>query len=49
VNYRANIAALKAVGCTNILATTAVGSLREEAVDACYQSAGQRLLAAILL
>jgi 5'-methylthioadenosine phosphorylase len=30
VNYRANIAALKAVGCTHILATTAVGSLREE-------------------
>jgi 5'-methylthioadenosine phosphorylase len=30
VNYRANIAALKASGCTHILATTAVGSLREE-------------------
>ena len=30
VNYRANIAALKEVGCTHILATTAVGSLREE-------------------
>jgi 5'-methylthioadenosine phosphorylase len=30
VNYRANIAALKATGCTHILATTAVGSLREE-------------------
>jgi 5'-methylthioadenosine phosphorylase len=30
VNYRANIAALKAVGCTHIVATTAVGSLREE-------------------
>ncbi|MGI9132575.1 MAG: S-methyl-5'-thioadenosine phosphorylase [Rhodoferax sp.] len=30
VNYRANIAALKAQGCTHILATTAVGSLREE-------------------
>ncbi|WP_010261863.1 S-methyl-5'-thioadenosine phosphorylase [Treponema primitia] len=30
VNYRANIAALKAAGCTHILATTAVGSLREE-------------------
>jgi 5'-methylthioadenosine phosphorylase len=30
VNYRANIAALKAVGCTHILATTAVGSLRED-------------------
>ena len=30
VNYRANIHALKAVGCTHILATTAVGSLREE-------------------
>lgn len=29
VNYRANIAALKAAGCTHILATTAVGSLRE--------------------
>ena len=30
VNYRANIAALKSAGCTNIIATTAVGSLREE-------------------
>jgi len=30
VNYRANIAALKACGCTHILATTACGSLREE-------------------
>ena len=30
VNYRANIAALKAAGCTHILATTAVGSLRDE-------------------
>lgn len=30
VNYRANIHALKTAGCTHILATTAVGSLREE-------------------
>jgi 5'-methylthioadenosine phosphorylase len=30
VNNRANIAALAAAGCTQILATTAVGSLREE-------------------
>lgn len=30
VNYRANICALKEAGCTHILATTAVGSLREE-------------------
>ncbi len=30
VNYRANIHALKAAGCTCLLATTAVGSLREE-------------------
>jgi 5'-methylthioadenosine phosphorylase len=30
VNYRANIAALKAAGCSHILGTTAVGSLREE-------------------
>ena len=30
VNYRANIHALKAAGCTHILATTAVGSLKEE-------------------
>lgn len=30
VNYRANIAALKECGCDRILATTAVGSLREE-------------------
>ena len=30
VNYRANILALKDAGCTHILATTAVGSLREE-------------------
>jgi len=30
VNYRANIHALKSVGCTRILASTAVGSLRED-------------------
>ncbi len=30
VNYRANIWALKEAGCTNIIATTACGSLREE-------------------
>jgi 5'-methylthioadenosine phosphorylase len=30
VNYRANIAALKSAGATHILATTAVGSLRED-------------------
>lgn len=30
VNYRANIQALKDLGCSHILATTAVGSLREE-------------------
>ncbi|MDR1445144.1 MAG: S-methyl-5'-thioadenosine phosphorylase [Treponema sp.] len=30
INYRANIAALKTAGCSHILATTAVGSLREE-------------------
>ncbi len=30
VNYRANISALKQAGCTHILATTAVGSLKEE-------------------
>ena len=30
VNYRANIQALKDAGCTHILTTTAVGSLREE-------------------
>ena len=30
VNFRANIKALKEVGCTHIIATTAVGSLREE-------------------
>jgi len=30
VNFRANISALKTEGCTHILATTAVGSLREE-------------------
>lgn len=30
VNFRANIQALKDAGCTHILATTAVGSLREE-------------------
>jgi 5'-methylthioadenosine phosphorylase len=29
VNYRANVQALKDCGCTHILATTAVGSLRE--------------------
>lgn len=30
VNYRANISAMKLLGCDHILATTAVGSLREE-------------------
>ena len=30
VNYRANIQALQDAGCTHILATTAVGSMREE-------------------
>jgi len=30
VNYRANIYALKALGCTHIIASGAVGSLREE-------------------
>jgi len=30
VNYRANIMALRKAGCTHIVATTAVGSLREE-------------------
>ena len=30
VNFRANIYALKEVGCTHIIATTAVGSLKEE-------------------
>jgi len=30
VNYRANIHALRAAGCTHVLASTAVGSLREE-------------------
>jgi 5'-methylthioadenosine phosphorylase len=30
VNFRANIWALKEIGCTHILAATAVGSLREE-------------------
>lgn len=30
VNYRANIQALKDIGCSHILATTAVGSLRDE-------------------
>jgi 5'-methylthioadenosine phosphorylase len=30
VNYRANLWALKEAGCTTVLATTAVGSLREE-------------------
>jgi 5'-methylthioadenosine phosphorylase len=30
VNFRANIHALKDIGCTHIIATTAVGSLREE-------------------
>jgi 5'-methylthioadenosine phosphorylase len=32
VNYRANIFALKQVGCTHIIASGAVGSLREEIV-----------------
>lgn len=32
INYRANIAALKMMGCTHILASSAVGSLKEEIV-----------------
>ncbi|MDR0707706.1 MAG: S-methyl-5'-thioadenosine phosphorylase [Treponema sp.] len=49
VNYRANIAALKAAGCTHILATTAVGSLQEEIhrgdfviIDQCIDFTKQR-------
>lgn len=30
INYRANLSALKKAGCTHVLATTAVGSLREK-------------------
>jgi len=30
VNYRANISALKQIGCTHILASSAVGSLKEQ-------------------
>jgi len=30
INYRANISALKKAGCSHIIATTAVGSLKEE-------------------
>jgi len=30
VNYRANIYALKKIGCTHIIATTSVGSLQEK-------------------
>lgn len=30
VNFRANVWALKEIGCTHILVTTAVGSLREQ-------------------
>jgi len=30
INFRANLLALKEIGCSHILATTAVGSLREE-------------------
>ena len=51
VNYRANIYALKAVGCTHVIASGAVGSLREEihprdlvivdqAIDKTYRRAG---------
>ncbi len=32
INFRANVVALKEIGCTHILATTAVGSLKEEIV-----------------
>ncbi len=32
VNYRANIAALKQLGCTDVIAVSAVGSLREDYV-----------------
>ncbi|ERP31366.1 S-methyl-5'-thioadenosine phosphorylase [Chitinivibrio alkaliphilus] len=51
VNYRANIAALQAEGCTHILATTAVGSLREEIrrgdlviIDQCIDFTKQRAM-----
>lgn len=30
VNYRANIWALKAVGCTHVIVSTATGSLKED-------------------
>ena len=43
VNYRANIAALAKLGCTHIIATTAVGSLREEIERGNYTRLGQTL------
>jgi 5'-methylthioadenosine phosphorylase len=36
VNYRANVDALKRVGCTDILSISSVGSLREELAPGCF-------------
>jgi len=43
VNYRANIAALKTLGCTAILATNAVGSLRTDLPPGTFVAADQFL------
>jgi 5'-methylthioadenosine phosphorylase len=36
INYRANIDALKRIGCTDLLALSAVGSLKEELPPGCF-------------
>ena len=41
LNYRANIDALKRIGCTDLIALSAVGSLREELPPGCFVVADQ--------
>ena len=36
INYRANIDALKRVGCTDLVAVSAIGSLREQLAPGCF-------------
>jgi 5'-methylthioadenosine phosphorylase len=43
VNYRANVAALKQLGCTAVIATSAVGSLRRDLPPGAFVAADQFL------
>ena len=36
INYRANVDALKRVGCTDLIALSAIGSLREQLAPGCF-------------